>query len=43
MTRLLFVLTLCCTPLGAAAQTLTLASLFEEACLAPFDLFFGQT
>ena len=43
MTRLLFVLTLCCTPLGAAAQTLTLASLFEDACLAPFDLFFGQT
>jgi len=43
MTRFLLAFVLGWLPLAAPAQSLSLATLFEEACVAPFELFFGET
>lgn len=43
MKRILLAITFGLAPLAASAQSLTLASLFEDACVAPFDQFFAET
>lgn len=43
MSRFLSALALTLAPCAASAQELTLEALFEEACIAPFELFFGET
>jgi len=43
MIRPLLAIALCLAPLGAVAQNLTLAALFEVACIAPFEGFFADT
>lgn len=43
MARFFFSLFLCIVPFGVSAQHVSLPALFEEICIAPFDMFFGET